>query len=143
MISANSKTLTIRRKKKKERESGKFQMLSAINFTGFSMYPLQHSTNAASSAPSMILWSALQLTPTLNLLSPPRSSSKTHFARPMATMATPPPGTRTGWANSPEPIEPTLETVRVPPERGRSDGVSPQGVRRPREEKWERRDARL
>jgi len=62
-------------------------------------------------------------------------TSHTHFARPIATMATPPPGTSTGLAKSPSPIAPTLDTVIVPLRFGISEGVRPDGTCRPR---WER-----
>ena len=121
-----------------QRDRTKNHTPSAIILCGFSTHPLHVSTNAASSAPSTTRWSALQLTPTFNLLSPcPFSflfTSHTHLARPIATIATPPPGTRTGLAKSPSPIPPTLDTVIVPPRFGISPGVRPHGTCRPR---WE------
>ncbi|KAJ7104953.1 hypothetical protein C8R44DRAFT_987810 [Mycena epipterygia] len=105
---------------------------------GASTHPRQHSTNAASSAPSTTRWSAAHeigsfsrlapppLTPILPPAPPPRPecgfgdqywslTSQTHSALPTTTIATPPPGTSTGIAPVRLPALPTLLTVRVPP----------------------------
>ncbi|KAH9964060.1 hypothetical protein BGW80DRAFT_817012 [Lactifluus volemus] len=60
------------------------------------------SPHVANSAPSTTRWSADQLMPNL-----------TQRGRPRATIATLPPGTRTGVARCPVPTAPTLLTVSV------------------------------